>query len=76
MLVFISVFCGGLISGLWPSEESLRQEILHKHLNPEDFRLDVHYSSIVDSDGEKDLNITVSKVLARQNSSNSHYNTP
>jgi hypothetical protein len=55
--------------GLWPNENSLREEILRKRLNPEDYNLQLHLSSILDSDAspEKDVDIVLSRVLARQN---------
>ena len=47
----------------------LRREILQKRLNPDDYDLTVHLSSVLDSDKpvEKELDIAVSKLLERQN---------
>ena len=55
--------------GLWPEEETLRREILQKRLNPEDYDLTVHMSSVLDSDKpvEQELDVAVSRLLARQN---------
>jgi len=55
--------------GLWPTEESLREEILQRHLNPDDYDLKVHLSGILDSDEpiEKDVDIALARLLARQN---------
>lgn len=58
-----------MIIGLWPEEETLRREILQKRLNPEDYDLTVHLSSVLDSDKlvEQELDVAVSRLLARQN---------
>ena len=55
--------------GLWPGEETLRTEILQKRLNPDDYDLTVHLSSVLDSDKpvEKELDVAVSKLLEKQN---------
>jgi hypothetical protein len=55
--------------GLWPGEETLRREILQKRLNPGDYDLTVHLSSVLDSDKpvEKELDVAVSRLLERQN---------
>jgi len=55
--------------GLWPAEEALRREILQRRLNPEDYDLTVHLSSVLDSDRpvEEELDVPVSRLLARQN---------
>jgi hypothetical protein len=47
----------------------LRREILAKRLNPDDYNLTVHLSSVLDSDAppEKTLELEVTKVLSRQN---------
>jgi len=47
----------------------LREEILQKHLNPDDYDLNVHLSGILDSDEpiEKDADIALARVLAKQN---------
>jgi len=56
-------------SGLWPTADSLREAILEKGLNPNDYDLGVHLSSVVDSDAppEKEANLAVNKILAKQN---------
>jgi len=47
----------------------LRREILQRRLNPEDYDLTVHLSSVLDSDRpvEEELDVPVSRLLARQN---------
>jgi len=47
----------------------LREEILQKHLNPDNYDLKVHLAGILDSDEpiEKDVDIALAKVLAKQN---------
>ena len=65
-----------LIVGLWPGEDTLRREILQKRLNPEDYDLTVHLSSVLDSDKpvEQELDVAVSRLLARQNDADNHHN--
>ena len=64
-----------LIVGLWPGEDTLRREILQKRLNPEDYDLTVHLSSVLDSDKpvEQELDVAVSRLLARQNDAYNHH---
>jgi hypothetical protein len=64
-----------LIVGLWPGEDTLRREILQKRLNPEDYDLTVHLSSVLDSDKpvEQELDVAVSRLLARQNDTDNHH---
>jgi hypothetical protein len=47
----------------------LREEILQKRLNPDDYDLKMHLSGILDSDEpvEKDVDIALARVLAKQN---------
>jgi hypothetical protein len=40
-------------AGLWPSEENLRQQILEKRLNPQDYDLSVHLASVLDDKDEE-----------------------
>jgi hypothetical protein len=62
------------LAGLWPDEESLAQEILAKGLDPNDYNLKVHLSSVIDSDAspEKFIDLEVKKVLSRQNARKSN----
>lgn len=57
------------MKGLWPNEESLRREILEKRLNPDDFDLRLHLSAVLESNAgsDKDLDLKITKLLARQN---------
>jgi hypothetical protein len=59
-----------LIEGVWPNEQSLRKQILQKRLNPDDFDLQLHLSAVLESNAgsEKDIDIGVSRLLARQKS--------
>jgi hypothetical protein len=47
----------------------LRAEILQKRLDPDDYDLKMHLSGILDSDEpiEKDVDIALGRVLAKQN---------
>jgi hypothetical protein len=47
----------------------LRDEIRQHRLNPDNYDLRVHLSGIMDSDGppEREVNIAVGRLLARQN---------
>ena len=47
----------------------MREEILQKRLNPDDYDLKVHLAGILDSDEpiEKDVDIPLARLLAKQN---------